>query len=166
MTMAMEYVFIIFSIILALVGFAGAIVPGIPGPPLSYLGLVLIALCDNDKLGVTSLVVAGILALVVTVLDFVAPAWFAKRSGGSKAGIWGATIGLIFGLFGGFVGIILGSFLGALIGEMLVKTPGKKALHVAFMSFVAFIATSGMKMIYSAVLFAMIVKEIWQMLFG
>lgn len=162
----MEYVLMFFSIILALVGFAGAVVPGIPGPPLSYLGLVLIAFCNNDKLSVTSLVVAGILALVITVLDFVAPAWFAKRSGGSKAGIWGATIGLIVGLFMGFVGIILGPFLGAFIGELLVKTPGQKALHVAFMSFVAFIATSGVKMIYSAVLIAMVVKEIWQMLFG
>jgi uncharacterized protein YqgC (DUF456 family) len=66
----------------------------------------------------------------------------------------------------GFAGIILGPFLGALIGELLVKTPGQKALHVAFMSFVAFIATSGVKLVYSAVLIVMVVKEIWQMLFG
>ena len=39
----MTYVLIIVAILLALVGLVGAIVPGIAGPPFSFLGLLVVS---------------------------------------------------------------------------------------------------------------------------
>ena len=108
----MEYVIIFFAIILALVGLAGAILPVLPGPPIAFLAFLLLMLCDGNDVTVAQLVVAGITAAVITVLDYIAPIWFAKKTGGSKSGTWGATIGLVIGLFVGPIGIIAGPFIG------------------------------------------------------
>ena len=155
----MDYILIAIALFLSVIGFIGAVVPGIPGPPLNFLGLLLLSFCDNNEVALSSLIVSGLLAVVVTVVDYIAPIWFAKRAGGTKAGVTGATIGLIVGLFFGFVGVLLGPFLGALIGELSVRTSAQDSLRVAFMSFLAFLATTGVKIAYSVILTIMIIKE-------
>ena len=155
----MDYILIAIALLLAVIGFVGAVVPGIPGPPLSFFGLLLLSFCDNSKVTLLSLIVSGVLALAVTLVDYIAPIWFAKRAGGTKAGVTGATIGLIVGLFFGFVGVLLGPFLGALIGELTARTSAQDSLRVAFMSFFAFLATTGVKIAYSVILTVMILKE-------
>jgi uncharacterized protein YqgC (DUF456 family) len=124
----------------------------------------MLAFCDKNEITTTSLLVAGVMAAVVTVIDYVAPVWFTKKAGGSRAGVWGATIGLIIGLFMGILGVIVGPFLGALIGELLSDTPREKAFKVACINFVAFILTTGMKMTYSIILMVMIFVEVWNLL--
>jgi uncharacterized protein YqgC (DUF456 family) len=124
----------------------------------------MLAFCDKNEITTTSLLVAGVMAAVVTVIDYVAPVWFTKKAGGSRAGVWGATIGLIIGLFMGILGVIVGPFLGALIGELLSDTPKEKAFKVACINFVAFILTTGMKMTYSIILMVMIFVEVWNLL--
>lgn len=160
----MDYVLIISSYLLALLGVVGAIVPAVPGPPISYIALLLLSFCDNEDISAGTLVVTAILATVITVVDYVAPLWFTKRAGGSAAGMWGATIGLIIGLFFGIIGIVLGPFLGALAGELLSGTPFGKSVKVACINFVAFVFTTGVKMVYSIALAVIIFIEGWRLL--
>ena len=154
----MEYWFIILGAIFAIIGLVGAIVPALPGPPVSYITLWMMWLYDSTKVSVTTLIVAGILMLAITILDYVAPIWLTKKGQGTKAGIRGATVGLIIGIFFGPLGMIFGPFIGALLGELLVNTPFATALKVALMSFLAFLLTTALKVIYCV---AVIMKFVW-----
>ncbi|MBR5861683.1 MAG: DUF456 domain-containing protein [Bacteroidaceae bacterium] len=161
-----DFVIVLFAWISAIVGVIGAIVPAVPGPPISFVGFLLLSFCDNNEVGVVTLIITGLLAVIITVVDYIAPVWFTKKAGGSKAGMWGSTIGLVIGLFTGLWGIIIGPFLGAFIGELIVKTEPAKALEVAFMSFIAFLLTTGMKLVYCVVLLVMIFTESWTIIWG
>ena len=156
----MEYWFLILGAIFAIIGLVGAIVPALPGPPVSYITLWMMWLYDSTKVSVTTLVVAGILMFVITIVDYVAPVWLTKYGNGTKAGVRGATVGLIFGCFFPPLGLILGPFIGALFGELLVNTPFATALKVALMSFLSFILTTALKVIYGIGVVIMLVKMV------
>ena len=162
----MEYLLLLLAIILAVVGLVGAVVPGIPGPPLSFVGLLLLSFCNGAEVGWMTLLVTAILAVAVTILDYVAPVWLTNRKGGSKYAMWGSVIGVFLGMPFGFPGMISGPFVCALIGEMISGTPFEKAVNVAFASFVAFMLTTGIKIIYSAVLLMMLFFNGWSILFS
>ncbi|MBQ8336621.1 MAG: DUF456 domain-containing protein [Bacteroidaceae bacterium] len=157
----MEYLYIFLSILFALTGLAGAVLPVLPGPPLSFAALLLLLLCDGIEIGTMQLVIAGLFAVFVTILDYIAPVWFTKKFGGSKYGTWGATIGLFVGLFMGPLGIIICPFLGAFIGELANETPPTDAVKVAFMTFAAFMLTTGLKLVYGIYMFVMVLAEAW-----
>lgn len=162
----MEYVFIFSAVVMALVGLVGAVAPVLPGSPVSFAALLLLLLCDGHDVSVTQLVVAGVLAIVISIVDYIAPIWLTKKKGGSKSGTLGATIGLLLGLFIGPIGIIAGPFLGAFIGELIIKTPAEKAFSVACMTFVAFMLTTGIKLIYGIVVFVMVCVEAYNIIFS
>ena len=161
----MEYLFIFLAVIFAVTGLLGAVLPVLPGPPIAFLALLMLLLCDGNDISTTALVVTGVLALVITIVDYIAPVWFAKKIGGSKYGTWGATIGLVAGLFLGPLGVIVGPFIGAFIGERIADTPPEKAFGVAFMTFAAFMLTTGIKLVYGVVLLVMVCKESWEIIF-
>ena len=168
----MNTVLIVFAIVCALVGIVGAIVPGLPGPPISWLGVLLLSFTPySDDLTLSFLIITGVLAAVITVLDYVVPAWGTKKFGGSKAGVWGSTIGLVVSIFVlpvlgitigpvGLVGILLGPFLGAYIGEKIHKTPNRQAWRAAFGSFIGFLVGTLMKLVYGIVILVFVVKDL------
>ena len=160
----MEYFFIIVALLCALTGIIGSVIPALPGPPLSFVGLLLLLPCEGDDIGSVTLVVTGIAAVAITILDYVAPIWLTKKSGGSKYGIWGASIGMLVGLFMGPLGIIAGPFAGALIGELIADNSMNKALKMAFVSFVAFMLTTGIKLVYCVFIAVMIVSKSWNII--
>ena len=116
-----DYILLILGIIFMIMGIIGSLVPVLPGPPLSFLGLISLQLTRFGQFSRATLITFGILAVVVTILEFTVPVWGKKRFGGSKYGTRGATIGLIIGLFLGPLGIILGALVGAFVGEMIFK---------------------------------------------
>lgn len=143
---------------LVLVGFAGSILPIIPGPPISWAGLLLLKWTDfvNDHGAAyeNTLWILLFFVVLVTILDYVVPIMGTKKFGGSKRGVWGATIGVVVGLFFGPLGIIIGPFLGAYIGEITTGKKEKEALRAAWGSFVGFLLGVGMKlMVCGAILF-------------
>ena len=156
----METLLITGAIICAIIGLAGSILPALPGAPLSFAGLVLLCFCDGADISSTSIWVSAILLAIVSVLDYVAPIWLTNASGGSKQATRGSLAGLIAGLF--FFppwGLVIGPFIGAFVGELMTHATTGKALKVAMMSFVGFVLTTGMKIIYSGVLLFMVIKE-------
>ena len=88
----MDIIYIIIAFLCAMVGIIGSVVPVLPGPPLSFVGLLFLYFCDNAEVSVPSLVVMGILMAVITVFDYIAPAWLTKLKGGSKRASNGALI--------------------------------------------------------------------------
>jgi len=143
---------------LVLVGFAGSILPIIPGPPISWVGLLLLKWTDfpNDH-GTAyenTLWILLFFVVLVTILDYVVPIMGTKKYGGSKRGVWGATIGVVVGLFFGPLGIIIGPFLGAYIGEITTGKKEKEALRAAWGSFMGFLLGVGLKlMVCGTILF-------------
>jgi uncharacterized protein YqgC (DUF456 family) len=143
----MEIALLILGIIALLVGLAGAVLP-LPGPPLSFVGLLLIQKSNFADFSTPLLVSLGIVTLVVAVLDYYIPIWGTKRFGGTKYGSIGATIGLLGGFFIiPALGIFIGTFLGALVGELLGGASTQLALRSAFGSFVGFLGGIVMKVL-------------------
>ena len=162
----MNIVLSILAVILMLVGLVGAIVPGIAGPPFSFLGLLAVSFVDGVNHSTEFLVVMGVIAAIVYALDYVVPAWGTKQLGGTQAGVRGSTIGLILGLLVtlvfpiGFIALLLGPFIGAYVGEKSAGTDDHKAWKAAFGSFVGFLVGTGLKVIYACVCIYFIVKDL------
>ena len=160
----MDYIIAILAITSALLGAIGALLPVLPGPPLSYIGFLILLLCKNNNADITEIIVIGFITIIIIIADYVAPIWFTKKRGGSKYGIWGAGIGMFFGFFFGLWGVFFAPFIGAFIGELMARKTTSKALSTAFMSFVAFMFTTGIKFIYSIAMLVIIVIKSWRIL--
>ena len=155
----METFIAIAAIVLGIVGIVGSVAPALPGPPLSWLGLLLLYIWGSgtnsagEPMSTTFLL--GWLAIVgvVTLLDYVVPSYFTKLTGGSRYGGWGALAGLFVGLIYPPVGMILGSLLGAFAAELLFA--GKNAadsVKSAFGAFLGFLFGTGLKLICCGVM--------------
>lgn len=143
----MDIVWIVLGILCLLVGMVGCIIPALPGVPLAYAALWLLHATDKVQFSWQFLLVWGLVVLIVQVLDYIIPAWGTKRTGGSKAGVWGSTIGLIVGLFLGPWGIILGPFVGAVVGELMVGKNTQEALRSGWGSFVGLLTGTILKLV-------------------
>lgn len=143
----MDVLFLILGIICLVVGLAGAVLP-LPGPPLSFGGLVFLHYSHYTHFDKSTLVTFFVITLIITVLDYYVPIWGVKKFGGTSYGTWGSTIGLCVGFFViPAVGIFLGAFLGAMIGELIGGMETTKALKAAIGSFLGFLAGIFMKVI-------------------
>jgi uncharacterized protein YqgC (DUF456 family) len=150
----MDYVLIIMGFVCILTGVIGSVVPALPGPPISWVGLLLVGLSPWVENSTALLVITGVIALIITVLDYIIPSLSTKHFGGSKYGIWGCNIGLVISMFGlpfgptGLLGIIFWPFIGAFIGEMIKQQDYKQALRAAWGAFVGFLCGTLMKLAY------------------
>ena len=134
----MELLLYILSALCMLVGLAGCILPMLPGPPLAWLGMLLLHFTDRVDFTVTELVVSALVVIATVVLDYITPMIGTKKFGGGKYGNWGCMIGTVVGLFFMPLGLILGPFIGAVIGELIAGKPMRAALKAGFGSFVGF----------------------------
>lgn len=154
-----DYLLLIFGIILMLIGIIGCLVPVLPGPPLSYLGLILLHASRFGQFSSTTLIALAAITVIVTILDYIVPIWGTRRFGGSKYGTRGATVGLIIGLFLGPVGIIIGPLLGAIVGELIFKDDMGYAVKAGFGSLIGFLTGIGLKLAASFIMTFYFVKE-------
>ena len=142
----MDIIWIIVGAICLLVGLAGCFLPALPGPPLSYVGMILLHLTDKVQFTATQLIVWAILVIIVQVLDYLTPLIGTKYSGGSKWGNRGCIAGTVIGIFL-FPpwGIIFGPLVGAVIGELLGGKLTHEALKAGLGAFVGFLLGGNFK---------------------
>jgi uncharacterized protein YqgC (DUF456 family) len=154
---------LILGLLLAFVGLVGCILPVIPGPPISFLSLIVLSYARHwEPFSTTFLVVMGVIASIVVLLDYIIPAGGARRYGASKAGVAGSMIGMFVGFF--FVppfGIFIGAFLGAIIGELVIRKGGKEALRAGWGVFVGFVVSTGIKMAFACVVLFFYITELF-----
>ncbi|TAL66160.1 MAG: DUF456 domain-containing protein [Bacteroidetes bacterium] len=155
-----DYILLILGVLLMILGIIGCLVPVLPGPPFSFLGLILLHLTHFGHFTVPTLIILGSIAVAVTVLDYIVPVWGTKRFGGSKYGTRGATVGLVVGLFLGPLGIILGPLIGAFIGEMIFKDDLSYAFKAGFGSLLGFLTGIGLKLAASFTMTFYFVREL------
>lgn len=114
--------------LLIAIGIAGLVLPAVPGIPLVYAGLVLLAWADDFAyVGWVTLALLGVLALLSYGIDFLASALGAKRFGASPRAMVGAALGAVIGLFFGLPGLLLGPFAGAVIAEFTLHGSARVA---------------------------------------
>lgn len=157
----MDYVLIVLGILQMISGILGCVLPILPGPPLSYLGILLLQLTSRYQFSTRFMVIWAIITVVVYALDYIIPAWGTKKFGGSKRGVWGSLIGLVIGLF--FFppfGIIIGPFVGAIVGELSSGKDSGSALKSGFGSFIGFLAGTLLKLIASGMMTWYFFKEL------
>ncbi|MCQ9373255.1 MULTISPECIES: DUF456 domain-containing protein [unclassified Methyloversatilis] len=117
--------------LLVLVGLAGVVLPALPGIPLVFGGLLMVAWLDDfQRIGGVTLAVLGALAVLAWLIDFAASVIGAQRVGASPLALVGAAIGTVVGLFGGLIGLLFAPLAGAAIGEFIARRDALQAARV------------------------------------
>ncbi|MDC8002854.1 DUF456 domain-containing protein [Aureisphaera galaxeae] len=160
----MDLLFVIIGLILMLVGIVGSILPVIPGTPISWLGLIVLYLAPSLEFDWVFISITGVVAIAIYILDYLIPAMGTKKFGGSRAGAWGTTIGLLVGIIAPIpFGILIGPFVGALVGELAFnETEGPKAFKAALGSFMGFLASTFMKFFATCVYLGIFVYHVYK----
>lgn len=161
----MDTVLLLFGILCLVLGLIGSLLPVLPGPPLSWLGLLLLQLTDTVPVDYWFLTLTAIIAIAITVLDYWIPALGTKKFGGSRFGMAGATLGLMISLVFpvlGFAGIIIWPFFGALAGELLNNASHQKAIKAALGSLVGFLTGTFLKFLLGLIYFGLFIAQVWE----
>ena len=149
-------------------GIAGSILPGLPGTPISWVGMLLLYVWGSgvnaagNPMSLQTLIIWGVVVLIVSVVDYVVPRYFTKLTGGSKYAERGALIGLIAGIILTPIGMIAGSFLGAFLAELMwAKKDPTDSLKAAFGSFLGFMLGTGLKTIAACLIMWQIIVYLY-----
>jgi len=159
----MEIILLIIAFVLLAAGILGAVVPVLPGPPVSYAGLLLLYWSGYGKFSPVFLVVWAGITVIVMLMDFFLPTFMTKQFGGSRAASIGSILGLIAGIFlFPPAGMIVGPFLGAYIGELIHNNAnGARAFKVALGAFFAFLVGTGAKLIVGSMMLFYAIKAVF-----
>jgi len=178
----MEIVLIVFAFLFLLAGLVGSVVPAVPGPPFSFIGLLLLQWSKHGNFSPAFLWVWAGITVAVTVMDNFLPALMTKKFGGSRATVIGSVLGLIAGMiFFAPIGLLVGPFAGALVGELInnhiqakrnnvnnagIDSTGDnsgnvRALKAALGAFLAFIVGTGAKLIIGSLMIYYAVKAVF-----
>lgn len=162
----MNTALIIAAVLLVLIGLVGSVVPGLAGPPFSWVGLLLLSFTTAADYTPTFLIITAAVAVIITVMDYIVPSLSTKKHGGSKAGVWGCNIGLVISIVGlpfgpqGIIGVIFWPFVGALVGELLSGKQSRDAFRAAWGAFVGFLCGTGLKLAYALVCAFFVVRDL------
>lgn len=159
----MDLVLVALAAILMLVGVLGSFLPMLPGIPVSWAGLLLLHFTAAIPMNYTFLGITLVITIIIFILQYAIPALGTKYLGGSKMGMWGATIGLFVGIFIPLpFAILYTPFVGAYIGEILNKADSRTALRAATGSFVGLLASTFMEFVVAAIFLLLYIWKVWE----
>lgn len=151
----MDLLYWVIIVAMFIISFIGLIYPIIPSVVFILGGFILYGLFFSfDEFSWVYWSVQILFVVLLFSADYLANMLGVKKYGGSKAGIWGSTIGLLVGPFVIPVfGILIGPFLGAVIAELLIHRKGfSEALKIGVGSVIGFISSVITKSIVQAVM--------------
>jgi uncharacterized protein YqgC (DUF456 family) len=142
------------SLLLVGVGIAGVVVPGLPGTPLVFAGLLLAAWADGfQNVGAGTVILLAALTSLAFAVDFISGSMGAKRAGASREAVIGAALGTLVGIFFGLAGVVFGPFAGAVLGEFMARRDLEQAGRAGVATWIGFILGIGVKLVLA---FAMV----------
>lgn len=150
--------------IVIVIGLIGTILPGLPGVGLIFLGILGHAWYFGfDEIGITTLVILGVVALLSFIFDILSGAFGAKYFGSTRAGVIGSIIGAIIGgIIFQLFGLLAGVFLGAVVGELVFA---KKDMHESFRagmgSVIGFLGGTVLKLILGVILIVTFIVKVY-----
>jgi uncharacterized protein YqgC (DUF456 family) len=159
----MDIILLVIGFNVLILGILGSLIPLIPGPLVSWVGLLILHFTNIVDQNWSLLGVTFGAMVVIGVLDYIIPAVGAKKFGGSRYGIIGTQAGLVAGLiFFPPFGMLLGAMLGAFFGELVKDSKDtQRALKAAFGSFIGFISSTFLKVCFTVTFLVIYVRIFW-----
>jgi len=160
----MEVIAWIIAIAMFIIAFAGLVYPIIPTALFIVGGFLLYGLIDTfEGMTIWFWIIQVLFVILLFGADTLSNLVGVKKFGGSKAGMWGSTIGLLIGPFViPVAGILVGPFLGAVIAELVVSRSGvKQSVKTGVGSLVGFltsVVTKGLVMVVMIAVFIFFIK--------
>ena len=160
--MSFDVVVVLIGFVFLILGLVGCFAPLVPGPPMSFLALLILHFSNSISFSTNFLLMWAVIVILITLLEYFIPIWGSKKFGGSTAGSWGASIGMFLGLlFFPPMGLIIGTVLGALVGEMYVaKADLPVAMKAAMGALIGFVFGAAIKLTVCLIMTFYFVKEI------
>ncbi|MBR5804004.1 MAG: DUF456 domain-containing protein [Bacteroidaceae bacterium] len=157
----MDIILITTGIFCLIAGLAGCIIPMLPGPPVAYVGLILLHMTQRAQLTTSELVVGLVVVIVVQVLDYFIPMLGTKYTGGG--GKWanrGTLIGTLVGILFLPWGIIIGPFVGAFLGATKDGADNTQALKSGIGSLIGFLLGTVLKFVVCGYFIWVFIREL------
>ena len=145
----MDILWLVLAAMLVAVSFVGCVMPVLPGPLFAFAG-ILVLLPSKFAPTAQTCVVFGVAGALVLLLDYVVPAFGAKKFNCSRWGIFGCMVGTIVGIFFVPWGVLVGPFVGAVLGEMIAGKKLGPSLKGGFGALLGFIFGVALKLTYCA----------------
>ena len=145
---------LIVGIVLNIAGIIGVVMPAMPGIVLNFAALILLYIARGEQaVGLSALIMFGLLSFLVSILDYILPLLGAKKFGASRLGIGGAVVGMIIGiLFFPPIGLFAGLLLGAFAGELIAGKDRSRAFKAGFATFLGSLASIAVKLTLALVM--------------
>jgi len=143
-------------------GLLAALVPALPGIPLIFGGIWLIAGVDRYRhLGVWWLLGIALVGLIGLTLDLLAGALGAKRVGASRQAVGVALAGTVIGVFFGLPGLLIGPFVGAVLGELGAGSSVLRSTAVGVSAWIGLLFGTLIKLVASIIMVALFGAAWW-----
>ena len=142
---------IIISIFFLILGLVGSVLPIVPGPPISFFGILLLHFFTSFNLEGDYLFYFGAFAVIITILDYSLQIYSVKYFGGGRSSTFGVVLGILCGIFiFPPFGVIVGPFFGAYLGALIESDYDFfKSFKIALGSLVGFLGGTILKFVYS-----------------
>lgn len=163
------------------VGVLGAVVPGLPGPSLILVAILVWCVFTQFSIALWPLILIFTALILSAGMEWFAAYWGARQVGASNWAQFGSVLGMVAGFFGllpalplggPLLGILFGAVLGAFLGEFLyrgqmeLKPRLEQSLKVSVAVAVGSIVGNLLEVVLAIAAVALFIWSTWPVAFG